>query len=144
MKVTAREENPTNVFKLSPIAPPEAYESEEKSTKKDKVEDKPIDTSLVHLPIHQPVVHLYKDLSRISDDQGDATTEINNEETPVNKVVSPLKVPTNVFKLSPIAPPEEYSKKDDQEGVPSSILVREIVQDDKKTDLTELNDDVST
>ncbi|KAF7396462.1 hypothetical protein HZH66_007324 [Vespula vulgaris] len=131
IKVTAKEENPTNVFKLSPIAPPEAYESEEKLTK-DKIEEKPINTSLLHLPIQQPVVHLYKDLSHLSDDQGKATTEKENEETPI-KVVSPLKVPTNVFKLSPIAPPEEYSKKEDQEGVPSSILMREIVQDDKKT-----------
>ncbi|XP_047354056.1 uncharacterized protein LOC124950793 isoform X1 [Vespa velutina] len=142
IKITTKEGNPTNVFKLSPIAPPEAYESEEKSMK-DKVEEKTIDTSLVHLPIQQPIVHLYKDLSHLVDDQVEATNEKENKEAPI-KLESPLKVPTNVFKLSPIAPPEEYTKKEDQEGVSSSILMREIVQDDKKIDLTERNDDVLT
>ncbi|XP_043496339.1 uncharacterized protein LOC122520293 isoform X1 [Polistes fuscatus] len=131
VKETAKEKNPTNVYKLSPIAPPEAYETEEKTTK-NKVEEKPINTSLVHLPIHQPMVHLYKDLSHLSNDEEETATEKENE-TPI-KVESPYNVSTNVFKLSPIAPPEAYSKKDDQDIVPSAILMQEIVHDDEKAE----------
>ncbi|KAI4494160.1 hypothetical protein M0802_009194 [Mischocyttarus mexicanus] len=146
VKETAKEENPTNVFKLTPIAPPETYETKEETkeeTTKKKIEEKPIDTSLVHLPIQQPMVHLYKDLSHLSKNEEEETATEKENETPI-KVESPYKVPTNVFKLSPIAPPEAYSKKDDQETVPSAILMEEIVQDDKKADLTGRNDDVST
>ncbi|KAK2578888.1 hypothetical protein KPH14_009753 [Odynerus spinipes] len=146
LKETTKEEPPSNVVKLSPIQPPEAYESQEKSTKDKIEEEKQVDASLIHEPILQSAVHFYKDLSGLSDDQGDtkmsSTATKEENEAPV-KVESSLQVPANVVKFSPVAPPEAYAKKD-QDATPSTILMQEIVQSKEKKDLTDRNDDVST
>lgn len=142
LKETATEHQGSNVLKLSPIAPPEAYASEDKSTK-DKVEEKkPIETSLVHEPIQEPMVHLYKDLFHFTDDRSDAKVSSTAAKEDTDK---PVKVESYVVKLAPIAPPEAYSTGNQEAVGPEAMLVQGIVQDDQSTkDMTDRNDDLST